>query len=316
MKKLQNFDFNVAGLTAYVDEQQLELRAKQVLEGRSISLMAVQDGVKGSQRLHLMDDTITWQDGTSCVVSASGDTTLTEKTITTTDIAIMKSYCNKDLVGKWAQILLQPGAQAELMQLPFEEQLVNYILEKNSYEIDRAIWQSDTTGSGNLAFFDGFVKTLNADGSVIEANTTGVASITTSNAYDVVLSVARKLPEAVIESGDAAIFCGRKTFDKVKDNLFDLNLFHVPVSNDNVMSLTVPGTGITLHSVPGLNGTDYIYAGKRSEFIVGTDIEGDFSSIEVWYEKKDDSIYIRNRFRLGVQYPFSDQIVKFTLAAS
>ena len=316
MRKLDNFSFDVTGLTAYVDEQQTELRAKQVLEGRSISLMSVQDGVKGSQRLHLMDDTITWQDGTSCVVTAAGDTTLTEKTITTVDIAIMKSYCNKDLVGKWAQILLQPGAQNELLNLPFEEQLINYIIAKNSGEIDNAIWRSDSALSNNLGFFDGFVKTLNADGSVLEANTTGVASITTSNAYDVVLSVARKLPEAVVESGDAAIFCGRRTFDKVKDNLFDLNLFHVPVANDDVMSLVVPGTGITLYSVPGLNATDYIYAGKRSEFIVGTDIEGDFSSIEVWYEKKDDSIYIRNRFRLGIQYPFSDQMVKFTLAAS
>jgi hypothetical protein len=82
------------------------------------------------------------------------------------------------------------------------------------------------------------------------------------------------------------------------------------------MALTIPATGITLYAVPGLNNTNGIYGGRRSEFIVGTDLTSDFSSVEVFYERKDDSIYVRNRFRMGVQFPFDDQLVKFTLAAS
>lgn len=316
MKKYDKFSFDVSGLTAYVDEQQMELKTRAVTQGKTIPLIQVLTGVKGTQRLHLLDETITWQSGTNCTISASGDTVLTEKSITTADIALVKSYCMKDLIGYWPQIAMVAGAMEETKNLPFEAQLVEYILAKHQDVLENAIWKGDTALSNNYQYFNGFAKLLNDSGSVLEANASGVTSITTSNAYQCVLDVARKLPEAVIETGEAMIACGRATFNKVKDNLFDINNNHVPVANDNVMSMVIPATGITLYSLPGLNDTNYIYGGRKSDFIFATDLESDYAQVEAWYEKKDDAIYVRNRFRAGVQFPFDNQMVKFTLSAS
>jgi hypothetical protein len=188
---------------------------------------------------------------------------------------------------------------------------------KHAAELETAIWQGDSSlSSGNLQWFDGFKKTLDADASVVEANTTGVTAITSSNAYAVFLSVARAIPEAVLDSGEAVIFCGRADFDTLKDNLFNLNLYHVSVDNANGGSLVLPATGVTVHHVGRLNGTSSIYAGKASAFIFGTDLIDDTQNMILWHEMKDDAIYMRNRFRAGTVYPFSEEMVKHTLSPS
>jgi hypothetical protein len=316
MRKFDKFAFDVDGLTAYVDQTQQELKTRAVTAGKTIPLIQVLPNIKGTQKLHLLDETITWQDGSACVVNASGDTVFSDRSITVADIALVKNYCVKDLANYFPQISMAAGAMEETKNLPFEAQLVEYVLLKHQNVLENAIWKGDTLLSNNYQFFDGFAKKLNASGSVLEANETGVTSITVSNAYSCVLAAARKLPEAVVETGEAALFCGRATFDKVKDNLFNINNNHVPVANDNVMSMVIPSTGITLYSVPGLNDTNYIYGGRKSSFIFGTDLESDYAQVEAWYERKDDSIYVRNRFRGGVQFPFDNEMVKFTLALS
>jgi hypothetical protein len=316
MKKFDKFAFNVTGLTEYVDQTQQELKTRAVAAGKTLPLIQILPNIKGTQKLHLLDETITWQNGAACVVNAAGDTVLSDRDITVADIALVKSYCVKDLVNYFPQISMAAGAMDELKDLPFEAQLVEYVLLKHQNVLENAIWKGDTTLSNNYQFFDGFAKKLNASADVIEANTAGLTAITVANAYSAVLAAARALPEAVIETGEAALFCGRATFDKVKDNLFNINNNHVPVANDNVMSMVIPSTGITLYSVPGLNETNYIYGGRRSSFIFGTDLESDYAQVEAWYEKKDDSIFIRNRFRGGIQFPFDNEMVKFTLALS
>ena len=63
--------------------------------------------------------------------------------------------------------------------------------------------------------------------------------------------------------------------------------------------------------VNGLNGKDDIYTGRGSQFVFGTDLSSDFENFDLWYSLDDDVIYLRSKFRAGVQVPFLDQIGVF-----
>jgi hypothetical protein len=52
------------------------------------------------------------------------------------------------------------------------------------------------------------------------------------------------------------------------------------------------------------------------EFIVGTDTEGDFTKIESGYDARLQSLWFRLQFRLGVTFPFANQIGVFAPSVS
>lgn len=305
----QKFDYDVTGLGAYVDEQSDELIVKSVTEGQTLSYIKIQEGVKSSAELKLMDDTITYQAG-DCTMTASGDTVFTDRAIAVETLGFLKKFCQKDLDGFWTELSLRPGAMDEDKELPFEGQLVEYILAKDSQEKDKLIWRGNkSTGTGNLAFMNGFRQFLTTGNGCVNLNTSAVAAITNSNAYDVFYECFTNTPENVAEADDLVCFTGRENFNKLIKNLVDLNFFHFSPDQIATMdSVIVPGTNMVVRKVVGLNTLDNIYTGRASHFTAGTDLAGDFEKLEMWYSQDDDVIYIRNKFRLGVQVPFLDQI--------
>ena len=303
------FDFDVSGLAAYVDEQRDEILVKQVTRGKTLDYITIQEGVKGSEELKLMDDTLTYQTG-DCTMTASGDTVFTDRAIAVETLGFMKKFCQKDLAGFWTQLNLSAGAMGEDKDLPFEEAITDYILSLHSNELDKLIWRGNkTTGSGNLAFMNGFRQFLTTGNGCVDLNTSSTASITNSNAYDVFYEVFTNSPEAVAESADFVCFTGRENFNKLIKNLVDLNFFHYsPDQIAQMDSVIVPGTDMVVRKVVGLNTLDNIYTGRASHFVFGTDLTGDLDNFELWYSQDDDVIYLRSKFRAGVQVPFLDQI--------
>jgi len=304
-----NFDFDVSGLAAYVDEQSQELLVKQVTAGKTLEQITIQEGIKGSEEIKLMDDSIVYQTG-DCTMTPSGDTVFTDRAISVETLGYMKKFCQKDLAGFWTQLNLRAGAMAEDEELPFEALIIDYIQTLQSNELDKLIWRGNkSTGTGNLAFMNGFRSILTTGAGCVDLNTSATASITNSNAYDVFYEVFENSPEAVAESADFKCFTGRENFNKLIKNLVDLNFFHYsPEQIAKMDSVVVPGTDMVVSKVVGLNTLDNIYTGRASHFIFGTDLTGDLDQFEMWYSKDDDVIYLRSKFRAGVQVPYLDQI--------
>jgi len=303
------FDFDVTGLGAYVDEQSEEILVKQVTAGRTLEKITIQEGIKGSEEIKLMDDSVVYQAG-DCTMTASGDTVFTDRAIAVETLGFMKKFCQKDLAGFWTQLNLRAGAMAEDEELPFEAQIVEYLLALHSNELDKLIWRGNkTTGTGNLAFMDGFASFLTVAGGCVDLNTSATASITNTNAYDVFYEVFENSPEAVAEADDFVCFTGRENFNKLIKNLVDLNFFHYsPDQIAEMNEVTVPGTDMVVSKVVGLNTVSSIYTGRASHFVFGTDLTSDLDQFSLWYSKDDDVIYLRSKFRAGVQVPFLDQI--------
>ena len=284
-----NFDFDVSGLAAYVDEQSQELLVKQVTAGKTLEQITIQEGVKGTAEIKLMDDSLVYQAG-DCTMTASGDTVFTDRAISVETLGYMKKFCQKDLAGFWTQLNLRAGAMAEDEELPFEALIIAYIQELQSNELDKLIWRGNkSTGTGNLAFMNGFRSILTTGAGCVNLNTSSTASITNSNAYDVFYEVFENSPEAVAESADFKCFTGRENFNKLIKNLVDLNFFHYsPEQIASMDSVVVPGTDMVVSKVVGLNTLDNIYTGRASHFIFGTDLTGDLDQFELWYSKDDD----------------------------
>ena len=311
LKKMikDKFDYDVSGLAAYVDEQRDQLTVRAVTEAKTLQYITIQEGVKGSEEIKLLDDSIVYQAG-DCSMTASGDTVFTDRAIAVETLGFMKSFCNKDLAGFWTQLGLRPGAMAEDKNLPFEQQIIDYLLKLHSYELDKLIWKGNkATGTGNLQWMNGFRQFLTTGNGCIDLNTAATASISASNAYDVFYACFENTVANVAESSDFVCFTGRENFNFLIKDLVDQNFFHYsPATIATMDEVLVPGTNMRVVKVNGLNGLDNIYTGRASEFVFGTDLRSDFDNFELWYSQDDDVLYLRSKFRAGVQVPFLNQI--------
>jgi len=305
----EKFAYDVSGLASYVDEQRDALTVRAVTEAKTLQYINIQEGIKGSEEIKLMDDSIVYQAG-DCSMTPSGDTVFTDRAIAVETLGFMKSFCNKDLAGFWTQLGLRPGAMAEDKSLPFEQQIIDYLLKLHSYELDKLIWKGNkSTGSGNLAFMNGYRSFLTTGNGCVDLNGTATASISASNAYDVFYECFENTPSNIAESGDLICFTGRENFNFLMKDLVDQNFFHYSPANIATMDeIIVPGTNMRVVKVNGLNGLDNIYTGRASEFVFGTDLRSDFDNFELWYSQDDDVLYLRSKFRAGVQVPFLNQI--------
>jgi len=304
-----NFDYNVAGLQPYVDEQREDLIHRSVTEAQTLQYIAIQQGIKGSEELKLLNDSIVYQTG-DCSMSPSGDTVFTDRAIAVETIGYLKRFCQKDLAGFWTQLALRPGAMAEDKTLPFEQILINYLLELHAFELEKLIWQGNkASGVGNLAFMNGFNQFLTVANGCVDLNTSGATSIDATNAFDIFYEAFTNTPSNVAEGQDFICFTGRENFNFLLKNLVDLNLYNYnPTQIATLSELLLPGTNMRVVKVNGLNGTTKIYTGRASHFFFGTDLSSDFESYDLWYSFDDDVIYLRSKFRAGVQVPFLNQV--------
>jgi hypothetical protein len=307
-----NFDYNVAGLQPYVDEQREDLIHRSVTEAQTLQYIAIQQGIKGSEELKLLNDSIVYQTG-DCSMSPSGDTIFTDRAIAVETIGYLKRFCQKDLAGFWTQLALRPGAMAEDKTLPFEQILINYLLELHAFELEKLIWQGNkASGSGNLAFMNGFNQFLTVANGCVDLNTSGATSIDATNAFDIFYEAFTNTPSNIAEGADFICFTGRENFNFLLKNLVDLNLYNYnPTQIATLSELLLPGTNMRVVKVNGLNGTTKIYTGRASHFFFGTDLSSDFESYDLWYSFDDDVIYLRSKFRAGVQVPFLNQVGTF-----
>jgi len=308
--------FNVADLTAYVDEQRVPLIGKAVLASKTAKLLSLQTGVKGKAALNLLTATTVFGDGNTCGFTSAGESKLTQRNIEVGAIKVNKEYCDKELMKYWAGYEVKVAAgQATL---PFEEQLIMKEIELIGAAIEKAIWQGDTTSlDANLNKFDGLIKLIDAEGTVIDAVNTLITSITETNVIEVVDNIYRAFPAELLDNSDLAIMCGADVFRMYTIALKDANLYHYTADAGSAASqeILIPGTNVKLIAVNGLNSTSRLFGFATSNVFYGTDLEGDDEKFWLRYSDDDESFKLTVRFNAGVQFAFPDEIVQFTVAA-
>ena len=309
--------FNVASLTNYVNEQSTDLISRLYFEKTSSDYFTLQSGVKKTDALHLLAVTAFPQDGSGCSPTASGDVTFSNRDITVGQITYFSGFCMKDLIPKYTQILLRAG-NAETEDMAFEAEVADSIIKTIMEHNETADWQGDTA-SGNVYInrYDGLIKIIDAATTAVAGNTSAATSITSGasgNVDTLVNNICNARPAKVKSAANQVLFVGQDTFDKFVDTLNAKNLYHVDATSWANYSVSIPGKNVTLVGVVGLDGTDRMFLGTQENFFLGFDLQNDEEEFDMWYEKKDDKVYYRVKFKRGLQVAYPNEIVEFTLA--
>jgi hypothetical protein len=311
--------FDVSALPAYTEQNAMDLIIKSVAGGRLANYANIQDGVKGPTTVNILSSDVVFQaDG--CSRSASGTTTLSQRTITPGAVAIHEDLCMTDLAAKYTAVMLKQGLTNEKEEVPFEELYFQEKVAKLQKAIEVADWQGDTTsGTANLSKYDGLNKIIAAATAVNgnpSAITTGTG-ITSANIIGIFTGMAELMPEDIMDADDLKLFCGMDSFLKYQKAIADGNYFHYVVDGDFTAELPLIGfPNVTVCATPGLsgltNGNSYLM--RASNIYVGVDLpEEESNDVRSWFDLNDRIYKVSMAFRRGVQVAFPDQIVEFLL---
>jgi hypothetical protein len=302
---------NVAGLTAYVNQERLPLIRKMVLEGRTPSWVTVVPGVKSSASINLLDTTLNLQTG-SCGWQDSGSTILSQVNLSTCVLKYQESICLDTLEQFYLQVQMNPGSYNK--EIPFEEIFVLNKVENISKTLDQILWQGNTTGgAGNLALCDGWIKLANTtySGSVVDGNVTNYTSITPSNIIAIVDEAISVIPADVTAREDLILYCGYDFARTYQLALRNANIYNYPsIENGNRdFILTIPASNVRLVAQAGLNGSNKFFISPISNMYMATDLLQDFEQFEIWYSQDFQSVRTNARFKAGVNFAFPSYVV-------
>lgn len=287
-------------LPAYVEQNRLPLLHEAVLGAKTATLINRQSGIKGDAALNIVTTDPKLQDGSTCAWNAQGDATLSQRVISTKPVEVMMEFCDKNLLGKWAeyQVRLVAGERT----LPFEEDFTNDITKKVAKQVESIIWNGNT---------DLNIKGLLEFAGEVTKNTITIAAGTT--AYDAIKQVYMAIPAAVLDR--AKIFVGEDMYREFIQGMVEKNYYHyVPSDHPDASEFQFPGTNITVVAVNGLNGTKKIVAADPENLFYGYDVENADQSFDLWYSKDDKVFKLDILFNMGTQIAFPNEVILGKLA--
>lgn len=315
--------FDVSALANYTKENEALLVTSSVLGAKTAALIKsagnVMIGVKSSEKINIMQTDAIFQDGAACGFTASGSTTFTQRTVTPGKFKVNEALCVKNLESKYLQKALPTGSMYD--SIPFEQEYSEKKAKTIAAQLETALWQGDTaSGNVNLNKFDGLVKLIGAASGVVAANASTyisgapLSSITAANVISIFDGVYAAIPAQVVAADDMTIFCGQDVYRTYTIALKNANSFTYNVDTKADGEFILPGTTIKVIAVAGLNGTNKVYAMRLSNLFLGTDLLNEEERFEIFYAKEADEVRFVSEFKMGTNFAFGDEIVKFILA--
>lgn len=304
--------YTVSALTNYVKTNEDALIKSVVLggvKGDTIDNLSLQTGIKTKERLNYLNVEPSFQDGSSCGFSASGSTEFTERELETKQYKVQDQYCDRVLLGKFAEYQVKINAQKEASDLPFEAELMDEIIGGINAGMEKEVWLGTGTGS---SLIKGFV-TLAA--SADSASTVAVSIESGTSVYNAIKKVVMAIPERIID--EAVVFVSPAIYRAFVQEMVEKNYFHYK-NDGNVenMDITFPGTDIKVHKTIGLTGDKkHIYASSYKNMVYGCDLQGDEEKVKVWYDDNSELFKYSIRWNAGVMTYFPDMVVLGTGAA-
>lgn len=270
-------------------------------------------GIKSSVKLPFISDNVIFQTGGSCTaINASGDTTLSQKTITVGHVAVDKDYCPIALEPYFTQEWLKEGAL-----YTSDADLPRFISDLMLKNIKDTIVIRDWFGTTAAHRYAGLGTTIESNGGYVTTSPT--ADVTVSNIISIIDAMYQAVPGRVQMTGNKLrLFMGIENYRLAvtaykNANYFNNGDFQAAAGN---WEFIAPGTNVYVTADPGLanafNGTDKMYLLDPKNVWLGVDGSGDDEAIDMWYEKKDRKIYATAAFKRGFQVINNGEIVRYS----
>ncbi|MEI7668511.1 MAG: hypothetical protein WCJ33_00310 [Pseudomonadota bacterium] len=310
--------YSLGTLTAYVEQNSADLLTKAVFSAKTKSMLTPKVGIKSAETINKLDTDAVIQAGGSCGFNSSGTTTITQRTLTVGKMKIQESLCPADLEAYYTQGALMAGSNYDM--IAYAKDYTDLKVKLINKALETLIWNARLSAGD---YFDGFIRIFQHEPTVVEANTSayvpGGTALTTyataGNALKAFQAVNAAIPVEVIDATDMQVFCGWDTFRALIRDITNLNFFAYNVSSAEAVSgeLTIPGTALKVTAVNGLNGTNSIYAGQKSNMFYGTDLLSEEDKFTLKYDEYSDLVRFSVKFKAGVQIAFPQFITAFRI---
>lgn len=299
---------DINAITGYVEQKRLPIIRTAVIGAKSIKYMRPNVDVKGKAVLNILNTEAKFNDGSDCGWNDTTEGTFTQRTIETGQIAVNMSLCDKALAKTWMGYEVKAGLVGDGEKAPFEEDLINGIVENVQGNLEKAIWQGDKSSMDvNLNKFDGF-------GKITASGTVTVTYATSDTASKIIGDVYAALPAEVFSKGDVIIYVSDSLYRKYVQEMIAANLYHF-VEDAKTDYIVLPGDSrAKIIGTAGLDGTTdgAVYASYADNFNFGTDLVGDTANVDAWYSKDNREFRFAMDFNFGVQVAFPGLVVKAT----
>lgn len=316
--------FVVSSLSTYTKQLTEPLLSSAVF-GAKTQQIILDGGIvipkaKSVVSIPIMETQATFQTN-ACGFSTSGDTTISQATITVGNIKVQESLCLDTLETYFYQEAMKQGKVVDESSAPVL--IEAYLAKKNALiasQLETALWQGDTgagTGSPNLNKFNGLVKFIDA-GSPTDANTSGyngssaaITALSSGNIIAATEAVYKAMPAAVASKSDATIFVGYDWYRSLILAYREKNMFAYNPQDVNAQSFILPGTSIKIQPVNGLNGLYDAYGMSVSNMALAVDLVSDEDSYKLRYDESNEEVRFTAKFKIGVGVGFTSECVKF-----
>jgi hypothetical protein len=303
---------NVAALADFNNQIAGELIIKMVYAGSTMEYITIQEGVKFQEPINLFEVSLYMQNGT-CVSSASGSATFTQRTIEVCPRTSFDALCLKDLDKKYLGIsALAPGSYNETFALAtqYSELIVNQFQKAN----DQFLWAQV---SGSQSTFGGTCATSGLN-IIISSSTVGVVPVlinaASSSAANILTTMDTMIATSsadVADRDDLTFFMSVSLFRNYLTGLRLANNFYFdPMSVTNrggLYEMQYPfQPNIKVVGTVGLQGVNTIKLGPAKQIVAGTDLLSDFTEFQLWYDINTDTLRHRVSTKLGVNIAYPE----------
>lgn len=295
-----------------------ELVLKMVYGGSTVEYVTVQEGVKFQEPINLFDVSITMNNST-CVSSAAGSATFSQRNIEVCPRTSFDALCLKDLDKKYLGISsIGKGSYNETWALAdaYSQLLVSQFQKAN----DLFLWQQV---SGSSSTYGG---TCNVSGlnRIITGSTAGVVastvtSVAPANILNTMDAMIQSSSADVANREDLTFFMSVSNFRSYITALRSANNFYFDpgavTNRPNLYEMAYPfSPNVKVVGTTGLQGSNRVVFGPSKQIVVGTDLLSDFSEFQLWYDINTDTLRHRIATKMGVNIAYPEFWVSNDLA--
>ena len=302
-----NFNYDLGGLSSYVDQLSADIVSEAVLTPITMKYVNVIPGIKGTQNVNLLSETLAVQTGTTCGWSSQGDVTFTVAPVTVQALKVNQSLCLQQLNTLWLGQYLNAGSYNE--NAPFEQAIIDLQTKQIKRYNEDLLWNAQSGTSS----FSGFIQIFNNTAGVVElTGATALCSVTGATvqekAYKILSEIdnlINALDRNVYDRDDIVIYMSQAQFKCYLVAIRNVNNFHFTEPTlGQVYEVFHPQTNYKVVGVPGLNGSSLIVIGPMQYMLVGTDLTSDEDSFRAWWSQDFQEVRIMSAWKLGTQVAF------------
>lgn len=302
--------FDLTNFEQYISRENDVLTKTLFMGGDTARFATYMGNVKGSTEVPTLAGEATIQAG--YCKEPDGDVDADTVPLEVKPFTVFESFCVDDLQDKFPNMVLRPGSSNSEMPKSWEDAIIDLKASSINEQLELLYWLGDTAGTYTL--FDGFVKKIDAAGTAIDGNPTSATAITLANVDTLVDGMRTVLPAKVKRSPDLVTLVGDDVFDLYIAKERQKNLYHYMPEHDNGI-YKMSGSRGTLQRMYALDGTNRMFAGHGSRFVVGGDVKDEETVFDIFYDKVSDKVYLRAKGKAGVTVSYVDEIAEFTLSA-